>query len=245
MGGHRLNFPGPSRNYQMQHKEPHKVSTCTSKIASTIKAQDTRYDIMASFNWSLTIPFNSDKNAMSEISLCIQRFDAIWLCLSVAPERDKVDPVLWFDAIWLCLSVGGSRIHRSVKLWFDAIWLCLSVPPRRTSSSRGCDLMLFDYVFQLCRSTRRAMKCCDLMLFDYVFQSPPKIVLRSFVVIWCYLTMSFSNASDFPICELVVIWCYLTMSFSETSFRVVLCKLWFDAIWLCLSVVPMLIRKTG
>ena len=42
---------------------------------------------------------------------------------------------------------------------------------RRGDHIFGCDLMLFDNVFQLLLAEPAAPRGCDLMLFDNVFQS--------------------------------------------------------------------------
>ena len=99
-------------------------------------------------------------------------------------------------------------------LWFDALWNCLSV---------------------LRRSCGKAVVViwCSLKLS---FSQWPQGTVTCFVVIWCSLKLSFSSHHRASGRQCVVIWCSLKLSFSMPSCHHAIMRLWFDALWNCLSV---------
>ena len=97
-------------------------------------------------------------------------FDALWECLSVRKDYQVMDKkvVIWCS-LRMSFSKGLIKLWTS-RLWFDALWECLSVSCAAVPRSGGCDLMLFENVFQ-CEGVARS---------------------EGAVVIWCSLRMSFS-----------------------------------------------------
>ena len=150
------------------------------------------------------------------LNLCYNLI-VIWCSLTIS-----FSSLTWCDysatvVIWCSLTMSFSRRCCPTSRGRVVIWCSLTMSFSHIGAGRFEGGLWFDALWQ-CLSVlsmaERSRASCDLMLFDNVFQCKAQSDARAIVVIWCSLTMSFS---------------YGDRSTSEY-------RLWFDALWQCLSV---------
>ena len=167
-------------------------------------------------------------------------FDALWNCLSVVVRRvwsrHRCDLMLFeivfqlvsllkvvrLVVIWCSLKLSFSvvvTLPTTLKLWFDALWNCLSVCGGNQWIPLGCDLMLFEIVFQWNDRTNHRLRVVIWCSLKLSFSIRRRRLDRINVVIWCSLKLSFSHRLRPNHTCGVVIWCSLKLSFSTYDWR--------------------------